>query len=86
MIDKAFAIQQAAREALLNPQTAFMAHRVLDAQTDDERSTALAEFSMELSALVVYLTCNAVMSEADREVLSQTITELNEMSGNGEDN
>ena len=79
MIAQAFAMQEAARDAVLDQSTALRAGFVMEAKTDEERNSALIEFAMHLSSLTAALVTDAVLTEEQKTEMLATIEMLQSM-------
>ena len=79
MIEKAFGLQEACKNAVMSPQTAMYAYLVMEAETDEERNSALAQFAMSLSSLTAALVTNIMLTEEQNNELLATIEMLQGM-------
>lgn len=82
MIDKAFGLQEACQQAVMNPMTAMYAREVLDATTDEERNNALATFAMTLTSLTAAMVTEMLLTEEQNKELIATIEMLQGMESN----
>lgn len=82
MIDKAFGLQEACQQAVMNPTTAMYAMQVLDATTEEERNNALATFAMTLTSLTAAMVTQMLLTEEQNAELMATIEMLQGMENN----
>lgn len=79
MIAQAFAMQEACRDAVLDQSTAMLANVVIEADTRDERNSALIQFAMHLSSLTAAMVAEAVLTEEQKTEMLTTIEMLQAM-------
>jgi DNA primase large subunit len=85
MIDKAFALQEAARKSAFAPSVKLSALIIRDGyqnMTQQEMEKALMELVSEAVVVSSYHTTMVLLDEEDQNTLAETIDELTEMGTN----
>ena len=85
MIDKAFALQEAARESAFSPSVKMSALLIRDGyqnMTQKEMESALMALVSEAVVVSSYHTTMVLLDEEDQNTLATTIDELQEMGNN----
>ena len=85
MIDKAFALQEAARESAFSPSVKLSALLIRDGyqnMTQQEMESALMALVSEAVVVSSYHTTIALLDEEQQNALATTIDELQEMGNN----
>jgi hypothetical protein len=85
MIETAFALQVAVRDAVQNETVSDLAHRILGGyqnMTQVELSAVLFEMVAEVSSMSAFFTAEACLGEQGMEELNSTIEMLQEMGNN----
>jgi hypothetical protein len=85
MIETAFALQVAVRDAVQNETVSDLAHRILGGyqnMTQVELSAVLFEMVAEVSSMSSFFTAEACLGEEGMEQLHSTIEMLQEMGNN----
>ena len=85
MIDKAFALQEAARESAFAPSvkmSALLIRNGYQNMTQQEMESALMALVSEAVVVSSYHTTMVLLDEEQQNTLAQTIDELQEMGNN----
>jgi len=86
MIDKAFALKKVTEDISVDPMVMYAGFLVMEAETEDERNSALNNFGQTITGLMAFAMSELLLSEEDFTALTETIGELIEIGGMEEDN
>lgn len=85
MIDKAFGLQVAVKNAVYNEETRYLASSIVFGHmtmTEEEITQTMFELLSHLASQTSYETVNVLLSEEEQNELATTIEMLQEMESN----
>jgi hypothetical protein len=86
MIDKAFGMREVSQQMTQEPMVQTAGAMIMSAETDEEKMYAVNLFGQTLVGLMAYAMSELLLTEQDFADLTATISELNALEMNGEDN
>jgi hypothetical protein len=86
MLDKAFALKKVTEDITTDPMVMYAGFLVMQAETKDERYSALSNFGNTITGLMAFAMSELLLSEEDFTALTETIGELIGIGEMEEDN